>query len=303
MTVIKIKKITKTPGNIPCVNLCTESFSNVKPDELGHVCNLASIVLGNIKDFKELAKISALTTRVLDHGISLTNAPDEITAKHNSRYRTIGIGMQGLHDHLAREYMNFRDLDYIRELSECIEYNAALASVELAQKYGSFGAFENSEWKNGNRVAKFKEHASGKYDWDYLQEQINLYGIRNSQLTSPAPNCHSLDDEVMTLAGKTTIGQILKNEGIDLDDLNEVCPHWIELKIPIEIYTPEGDNEFVERIWWNGVQETIDITFEDDTTYSFTPNHKLLVKTEFSNRWIAVKDITEDMEIVDINDK
>jgi len=41
---------------IPCVNLCTESFSNVKPDELGHVCNLASIVLGNIKDFKELGK-------------------------------------------------------------------------------------------------------------------------------------------------------------------------------------------------------------------------------------------------------
>jgi len=34
---------------IPCVNLCTESFSNVKPDELGHVCNLASIVLGNIR--------------------------------------------------------------------------------------------------------------------------------------------------------------------------------------------------------------------------------------------------------------
>lgn len=173
---------------IPCVNLCTESFSNVKPDELGHVCNLASIVLGNIKDFKELAKISALTTKILDYGISLTNAPDKITAEHNNRYRTIGIGLQGLHDHLAREYLNFRDLDYIREISECVEYNAALASVELAKRFGSFGAFDKSEWKNGNRVAKFKEHASGNYDWEFLQEQINLHGIRNSQLTSPAPN-------------------------------------------------------------------------------------------------------------------
>jgi len=173
---------------IPCVNLCTESFSNVKPDELGHVCNLASIVLGNIKDFKELAKISSLTTKILDYGISLTNAPDKITAEHNNRYRTIGIGLQGLHDHLAREYLNFRDLDYIREIAECVEYNAALASVELAKRFGSFGAFDKSEWKNGNRVAKFKEHASGKYDWEFLQEQINLYGIRNSQLTSPAPN-------------------------------------------------------------------------------------------------------------------
>ena len=173
---------------IPCVNLCTESFSNVKPDELGHVCNLASIVLGNIRDFKELGKIAALTTRILDYGISLTNAPDKITDAHNSRYRTIGIGMQGLHDHLAREYMNFRDLDYIREIAECIEYNAALASVDLAKRFGSFGAFEHSEWKNGNRIAHFKSHASGKYDWDALQKSIDEFGMRNSQLTSPAPN-------------------------------------------------------------------------------------------------------------------
>lgn len=173
---------------IPCVNLCTESFSNIKPDELGHVCNLASVVLGNIKDFKELGKISALTTRILDYGISLTNAPDGITAAHNTRYRTIGIGMQGLHDHLAREFMNFRDLDYIREIAECIEYHAVLASVELAKRHGSFDAFEYSEWKNGNRINHFKAHASGNYDWDFAQAQINEFGMRNSQLTSPAPN-------------------------------------------------------------------------------------------------------------------
>ena len=173
---------------IPCVNLCTESFSNVKADELAHVCNLASIVLGNIKDMKEMGKIAALTTRVLDYGISLTNAPDSITAGHNARYRTIGIGLQGLHDYLAREYLNFRDLDHIREIAECVEYNAILSSVELAKRFGSFEAFDKSEWKNGNRVAAFKEHASGKYDWDFAQQQIDQFGMRNSQLTSPAPN-------------------------------------------------------------------------------------------------------------------
>lgn len=188
MTTIKIKKINKIFGNIPCVNLCTESFSNVKPDELGHVCNLASIVLGNIKDFKELGKISALATKILDYGISLTNAPDKITAAHNNRYRTIGIGMQGLHDHLAKEFLNFRDLGYIKELAECIEYHAVLASVELAKRFGSFDAFDKSEWKNGNRIASFKQHASGKYDWDNAQALIDQYGLRNSQLTSPAPN-------------------------------------------------------------------------------------------------------------------
>lgn len=173
---------------IPCVNLCTESFSNVMPDQLGHVCNLASIVLGNIKNFTELGKIAALTCRVLDYGISLTNAPDKITADHNNRYRTIGIGMQGLHDHLAREWMNFRDLDYIREIAECVEYHAAMESTRLAARFGSFSAFDNSEWKNGNRIAQFAKHASGKYDWAKLQAEIDLFGMRNSQLTSPAPN-------------------------------------------------------------------------------------------------------------------
>lgn len=173
---------------IPCTNLCTESYSNVKPDELGHVCNLASVVLGNIKDFKELGKISALTARILDYGISLTNAPDVITTNHNNRYRTIGIGLQGLHDHLARECLNFRDLDYIRKIAECVQYNAVLSSVELSKEFGSFDAFEYSEWKNGNRINKFIEHQSGDYDWKFLQEQINKFGIRNSELVSPAPN-------------------------------------------------------------------------------------------------------------------
>jgi ribonucleoside-diphosphate reductase alpha chain len=286
---------------IPCVNLCTESFSNVKPDELGHVCNLASIVLGNIKDFKELGKVSELTTRILDYGISLTSAPDLVTHAHNNRYRTIGIGLQGLHDHLAREYMNFRDLDYIRQIAECVEYHAVLSSIELSKRFGSFGAFESSEWKNGNRISQFAEHASGKYDWKALQSEIDVHGMRNSQLTSPAPNCHSLDDKVMTIAGLTTIRQILENDGLKIHELIELPQHWIELKLPVEVNTPKGDTEFVERIWWNGIQETTDITFEDGITYSFTPNHMLLVKTNDGNQWIKVENMTEEMEIVDIN--
>jgi ribonucleoside-diphosphate reductase alpha chain len=178
------------PGNygIPCVNLCTESFSNVVPDKLGHVCNLASIVLGNIKNFDELAKISSLTCKILDYGITLTNPPDPITKNHNDRYRTIGIGMQGLHDHLAREGLNFRDLSYIRQISECIEYNAVKQSIELSRQFGPFQAYEDSEWKNGNMISNFKNHASGKWDWDTLQKEMDRFGIRNSQLTSPAPN-------------------------------------------------------------------------------------------------------------------
>ena len=166
---------------------CTESYSNVLPDKLGHVCNLCSINLSNINSMDELAKVSRIATRMLDYGIELTNNPDQITSDHNQLFRTIGIGQMGLHDYLAKNWSNFSDLKTIKNLAECIEYNAAIESVELAKKYGSFTAFPESKWANGEMTSKFSEYSSGDYDWLFLQSQIDLYGMRNSQLTSPAP--------------------------------------------------------------------------------------------------------------------
>ncbi len=173
------------------VNLCTESFSNVKSDTYGHVCNLASINLsniGNVQTSDELAIVSKLATKLLDYGIELTNNPDKITKDHNQKYRTIGIGLMGLHDHLAKEFKNYSSLEYIREIAECVEYNAVLQSVEQAKLLGSFGNFKNSMWKSGELIAKFNCSTTNiKYDWNFAQTQIDQYGMRNSQLTSPAP--------------------------------------------------------------------------------------------------------------------
>jgi ribonucleoside-diphosphate reductase alpha chain len=47
---------------------------------------------------EHLAHVAKLATKALDYGISLTNNPLPSTLAHNSRYRTIGIGMMGLHD-------------------------------------------------------------------------------------------------------------------------------------------------------------------------------------------------------------
>jgi ribonucleoside-diphosphate reductase alpha chain len=143
--------------------------------------------MGNIKDFNELAKVAQLACKILNAGVFLTHHPDEITKQHNERYRTIGIGVMGLHDYLAREFKSYHNHKLISEIFECIEYNAAIASVELAKTKGVFKAYEHSEWKNANMTTRFKEYGCGKYDWEYLQKQIDQFGIYNSQLTSPAP--------------------------------------------------------------------------------------------------------------------
>lgn len=174
------------------VHNCTESFSNVMPDKLGHVCNLASINLGNINSLEELADVAGTAAKLLDYGISLTSAPSDITALHNGTFRTIGIGIMGLHDYLAKNNLNYRNLDIIREISEIIELNAAMASTELARVYGSFTAFSTSTWASGEQTAHFASHSTErKAEWAKLQELINQNGMRNSQLTSPAPTTSS----------------------------------------------------------------------------------------------------------------
>lgn len=172
---------------IVCTNLCTESYSNVKPDVYSHVCNLGSINLANIRDLAHLAKVSKLACRILNRGVQLTKNPDSTTEAHNKRYRTIGIGVMGLHDYLAREWKSFNDLPLIGELFECIQYNAALESVNLASELGVFEAYEHSLWKSGEMTARYAKQGCGKWDWEALQSLIDVHGIHNSQLTSPAP--------------------------------------------------------------------------------------------------------------------
>ena len=168
-------------------NLCVESFSNVVPDKFSHVCNLGSINMGNIRDLTHLGEVVRMAVRILNAGIELTAHPTETTKAHNDRYRTIGIGLMGVNDWLAKNYTNFYDTEEALKIAECVEWHAAHESALLAQKYGSFGAFEYSEWKNGNMVRYFKENTTGEYDWDEVQALIDKYGMCNSQLTSPAP--------------------------------------------------------------------------------------------------------------------
>lgn len=178
----------KQSYGIVCGNLCTESFSNILPDKLGHVCNLGSINLGNIDGYEHLTKVTRIATRMLDYGISLTKSPDEINQDHNNLYRTIGIGQMGLHDYLAKNWMNFKSIDKIREISEVIQFAAVIESVELAKEFGPFKAFKNSDWYNGKQIEYFASNSEDFKDaWYEAQRQINIHGIRNSQLTSPAP--------------------------------------------------------------------------------------------------------------------
>lgn len=178
----------KHEGNIYCVNLCVESFSVMKPDEYAHTCNLLSLVVGRIP-MNELSDEAAIAVRILDNGITLTNPPVAESKAHNARYRTVGVGILGLADIVAREGSSFNNNKFVTEVAERIMYGCVKGSIQLAKERGAYPAFKGSMWDTGEMIQKFHNSSvCNDIDWLALQPEIDKYGVRNSQMTSPAPN-------------------------------------------------------------------------------------------------------------------
>ena len=185
----------KHEGYIPGVNLCCESFSNVKPELEAHCCNLVSLNMANVNE-SEIAKVSKLAVRILDNTIDITQPPFADSKTHNDKYRTIGVGCMGLADWLAKRHLSYESLTEISHLFEEVAYNCTYASMELAKERGAYAAFAGSEWSRGKllgskTVEEIKAISKDSPRWVQLSQDIQTYGIRNSHITAIAPNTSS----------------------------------------------------------------------------------------------------------------
>ncbi|MEL6496306.1 MAG: ribonucleoside-diphosphate reductase subunit alpha [Cyanobacteria bacterium J06623_7] len=185
----------KHAGYIPGVNLCCESFSNVKPGLEAHCCNLVSLNLANV-DEADIAAMAQLAVRILDNTIDITQPPFKDSKTHNDRYRTIGVGCMGLADWLAKRHLNYQSLQEISQLFEEVAYSCTQASMELARERGAYAAFADSEWSQGKllgskSLAEILPLTENQERWVQLAQDVQTYGIRNSHITAIAPNTSS----------------------------------------------------------------------------------------------------------------
>ncbi|HKL85834.1 MAG TPA: ribonucleoside-diphosphate reductase subunit alpha, partial [Treponemataceae bacterium] len=143
-------------GVIYCSNLCTEIAQNMSAIDLVKkeiqtkdgdtvvvettrpgdfvVCNLASLVLGNIDidSPDELENIIATTVRALDNVIDLNYYPLPYAEITNQRYRSIGLGTSGYHHLLAKRAIKWESeehLEFANTLYERINRAAINASA------------------------------------------------------------------------------------------------------------------------------------------------------------------------------
>lgn len=178
----------KHDGVILCGNLCQESFSNTKPDVYHHTCSLASLVVGRIA-MNELSDKASGLIRLLNNGMIITEYPVEESSNHVRDYRTIGVGIQGLADILAREFKSYEDLNFITEVCERIQFGCVRESIKMAQEYSPYPKFKGSRWDVGDIFDEYHlDSVCPDLDWLDLKSKCKEYGIYNSQMTSPAPN-------------------------------------------------------------------------------------------------------------------
>ena len=199
-------------GMIYCSNLCTEIAQNMSPISLVSretvktddgdevvvqvtkpgefvVCNLASLVLGNIDvtDGEELRHIVRTAVRALDNVIDLNFYPVEYAQINNKKYRPIGLGVSGYHHMLAKNGVGWeseRHLAFADKVFEDINYYAIEASCDLAAEKGSYLYFEGSDWQTG---AYFDKRGYTSERWKALKDKVAEKGMRNSYLIAVAP--------------------------------------------------------------------------------------------------------------------
>lgn len=227
----------KHAGMIYSTNLCTEIMQNTSAmhiqneeiiDENGDkiiiertksgdfvVCNLSSLVLGNIDilNDEELEYVVETQIRAMDNVIDLNYYSVPFAEVTNKKYRAIGLGTSGYHHMLVNNkvsWMTNKHLDFADKVYEKINYFSIKASLNIAKEKGAYPLFEGSDWHTGDY---FDIRNYDSEMWSELKGEVAKYGLRNGYLIAVAPN-----GSTATIAGTT--------EGIDPVMAN----FWLEEK-------------------------------------------------------------------------
>lgn len=201
----------KHQGIIYCSNLCTEIAQNQKAIKTKQtvvkvedgqdvvveetipgdfvVCNLASLVLGNIdvKNDNEMQEVISTIVRALDNVIDLNFYPVPYAEITNQRMRPIGLGTSGYHHLLAKHGIRWESdehLTFMDDVFEKINYHAVQSSCSLAEEKGSYSHFKGSDWDNGSY---FTDRGYESEKWTKLANEVHEKGMRNGYLMAIAP--------------------------------------------------------------------------------------------------------------------
>lgn len=197
------KSNQKNFGVIHSSNLCSE-IMEVTDKETTAICTLTSIpvqkfVTNGEYDFNELGRVTRSITKSLNIAVEVNEYSTVEGRKGGLEQRALGIGIQGLADVYAMLKLPFISVEarkINKEIFETIYFNALRQSCDLAKETGlTYDHYEGSPISKGifqwEMWGLKEEDLSGRYDWKQLRADIQLYGVRNSLVTTCPPTASS----------------------------------------------------------------------------------------------------------------
>jgi ribonucleoside-diphosphate reductase alpha chain len=256
---------TALPGRtVHLSNLCTEIVEVTSRDETA-VCNLGSInlarhVVDGEVDFDHLSRTVQTAVRQLDRVIDLNFYPIPSTAKSNSKWRPVGLGMMGLQDVFFLMGIPFDSEEAkatSRRIAEEIYFSALSASLELAKERGAHPGFPETRAARGQLQFDFWETKPERRErWENLRKEIRDHGLRNSLLIAIAPTatiasiagCYEcIEPQVSNLFKRETLsGEFLQINRYLVQELKRLGL-WTE-DMRTQIKMAEGSVQAIEEI-------------------------------------------------------
>ena len=275
------------------------------------LCVLGAINLGVIKGLDELEEVCEYTVRMLDYVIDVQDYP-VIAAKKMMKRRSLGVGVTNFAYWLAKNNLNYSSSESLVEIDrlfEHIQFNLLKASNKLAKEYGKCEYFDRTKYSQGllpidhyNKTMDTVVKREFDCDWDGLRNDIKEFGLRNSVVSAqmPCESCVTKDTKIILENGDIkSYEEIFSEQNIDLSNITNGEPRWIEFNKPFNVRTKDGI-DLVERFWYNGEKEVYDIEFEDGKVYKMTANHRLLVNRNNEQVWVRCDELLENDDVVNV---
>ncbi|BAP00718.1 ribonucleotide reductase subunit 1 [Pteropodid alphaherpesvirus 1] len=182
-------------------NLCTEIVHPADKDSSG-VCNLGSVnlaacVVDGVFSFDQLRQAVQACVLMVNVMIDCASQPTIQCRRGHDRFRSMGIGMQGLHTAALMLGLDMTS-EAFRELNKHIAEVMLLAAMKTSNglcRHGAepFAEFGKSMYRAGRFHWERFPDAKPRYEgeWDLLRQSMMRFGLRNSQFIALMPTVTS----------------------------------------------------------------------------------------------------------------
>lgn len=266
-------------------NLCSEIDLPTKPmkhifDHDGEIslCTLSAINWGKVKDPADFEKMCTLAVRGLDELLDYQKYPVD-AAENSTRWRRpLGIGIINLAYWLAKNDLNYQDIDHdglskVHAFAEAWSYYLIKASIDLAKEKGCPVKYQETKYSQGIMpIDTYKKEVDElvtpeyRFDWQKLRDEAKEFGIRNSTLMALMPaetsaQIANATNGIEPVRSLITVKQ--SKDGV----LKQVVPDYRKLKNKYDLLweqkSPEGYLKIVSVL-----QKFIDQGISVNTSYN-----------------------------------